>query len=136
MTHRTDTDPRRLHAAQPDGADGLALQLRALGVEPPVREHPFASPARRWRLDLAWPDRLLGVEVQGGTWTRGRHSRGAGQQADADKLSAAAILGWRVLVVTTGDVRSGVAAEAVRWALEERDGLPPCLASPRSRTGL
>ena len=54
----------------------------------------------------------LAVEVQGGVWTRGRHSRGAGATRDAEKFSMAAVQGWRVLVVVEAQITSG---EAVRW---------------------
>lgn len=57
-------------------------------------EHRF-HPTRRWRFDLAWPDRKLAVEVDGGQWMAGggRHN----SDADREKLNAAAIAGWRVL---------------------------------------
>jgi very-short-patch-repair endonuclease len=59
-----------------------------------AREHRF-HPTRRWRFDLAWPDRKLAVEVDGGQWMAGggRHN----SDADREKLNAAAIAGWRVL---------------------------------------
>jgi len=40
---------------------------------------------------------MLAVEVDGGTWTGGRHTRGAGFEADCEKLNAAVIAGFRVL---------------------------------------
>jgi very-short-patch-repair endonuclease len=67
---------------------------------------------RRWRFDFAWPALRLAVGVEGGTWTAGRHSRGAGYEADCEKYAAALIDGWRVLRVTTGQVRSGA---AISW---------------------
>ena len=92
--------------------DILAFQLRAVGLPTPEREHRFAKP-RRWRFDFSWPDRLLALEVDGGTWTNGRHSRGKGVEADCEKACHAAILGWRVLRVTGDQVRDG---RAVKWA--------------------
>lgn len=91
--------------------DLLVFQLRAVKVPAPVREFRFAPP-RRWRFDLAWPDRRIAVEVQGGVWTAGRHTRGRGAEADAEKLSCAAVGGWRVLLVTRTHIESGA---AVRW---------------------
>ena len=69
----------------------------------PVRELQFAkSLGRRFRWDFAWPEQLVAVEVQGGIWTRGRHSRGGKAQiAESDKMNIAALLGWRVLFLTT-----------------------------------
>jgi len=68
-----------------------------------VAEYRFAPP-RRWRFDFAWPDgaRLVAVELDGGAYTQGRHTRGAGYEADCRKLNAAAVLGWRVLRFTSG----------------------------------
>ncbi|MCC6271105.1 MAG: hypothetical protein IT190_07495, partial [Microbacteriaceae bacterium] len=37
------------------------------------------------------------VEIDGGLFVQGRHSRGAGQLKDMEKLNAAALLGYRVL---------------------------------------
>ena len=53
--------------------------LLAVGLAAPIREHRFAPP-RRWRFDYAWPDRRLALEVEGGTWTGGRHVRGRGYE--------------------------------------------------------
>ena len=53
-----------------------------------------------WRLDFSWPPRKLAVEVDGGAWTRGRHTRGRGFIEDQRKRNAAIMLGWRVLHYT------------------------------------
>jgi hypothetical protein len=94
----------------------LAWQCRVGGVPDPTRELRF-SPPRRWRFDLCWPEQRVAVEIQGGVWTRGRHSRGAGMNSDAEKLSRAAILGWRVLIVTGDHIKSGEAWQWIRQAL-------------------
>jgi len=80
-------------------------------IPPPELEHPFAKAARgrNWRLDFAWPDYRVGVEVDGGArlvrWQTnprtgkpqpvavGRH----GQASDYEKMNVAAELGWRIL---------------------------------------
>lgn len=73
---------------------------RAAGGPEPVRQYQFAPP-RKWRFDFAFPDRKLAVEIQGGTWNGGGHSRGSGQRRDAEKFNAAARLGWRLMFWTT-----------------------------------
>ena len=83
----------------------LLLHLRAAGIKTPLREFRFARP-RRWRFDFCWPEERLAVEVEGGTWTAGRHTRGAGMEADCE-LNAAVLLGWRVLRFTTDQVADG-----------------------------
>lgn len=67
---------------------------------------------RNWRFDLAWPAKMLAVEVDGGTFTGGRHTRGQGYEADTEKLNEAVLRGWRVLRVTKHQVEDG---SAVAW---------------------
>lgn len=95
--------------------DRLARDLVALGVGPPMRQFRFCS--RRWRFDFAWPDAKLAVEVDGGTWSGGRHTRGSGYEKDTQKLNAANLLGWTLLRYTGGMVRSGEAAREIAAAL-------------------
>jgi hypothetical protein len=70
----------------------------------PVREYKF-HPIRKWRFDLAWPERRVAVELDGGTWSGGRHTRGSGYQKDCEKLNTAVRGGWRVLRYTQTDLR-------------------------------
>ena len=79
---------------------------RAVGLPEPVPEHRF-HPVRRWRIDWAWPDQRIGLEVDGGTWIAGRHTRGAGWAKDTEKLNAAAMLGWRMFRCTPQALASG-----------------------------
>lgn len=69
------------------------------GLTPPVFEHRFHK-TRKWRFDIAWPEQKVAIEVQGGIWTRGRHSRGKGQLNDMHKFNEAQVFGWIVLLVT------------------------------------
>ncbi len=87
----------------------LAWQLRAVGI-PFQREFRFAPP-RKWRADFIISLRLL-VEVDGGSWTGGRHTSGAGFEKDCEKQSAAAIAGYRVIRVTPAMVEDG---RALKW---------------------
>lgn len=105
--------------SQSDLEATFALQLRHLGVPEPEREHMFAKElGRRWRFDFAWPDAMLAVELQGGVWSRGRHSRGAGYIADCEKANAATMLGWRLLRFTRESVDDWSGAELVAKMLE------------------
>ncbi len=78
---------------------------RATGIPQPEAEHRFAPP-RRWRFDFAWPESKVALEVQGGLFVQGRHSRGAALLKEHDKLNAAAALGWRVLFATPKTLRA------------------------------
>lgn len=79
------------------GLFSVALKGRNLPL--PVPEYRFAAP-RRWRFDYAWPDAELALEVEGGAFTRGRHTRGVGFINDMEKYSEAAVRGWAVIRVT------------------------------------
>lgn len=94
----------------------FALQARALALKP-VREHRF-HPTRRWRFDFAFPDQKLAVEIEGGIWTGGRHTRGSGYKGDMEKYNEAALLGWKVLRFDGEAVRKGTAIEMVLTALK------------------
>jgi len=62
-------------------------------------------------------ERDLLVEIDGGGWTQGRHTRGSGVEKDAEKQSAAAILGYRVIRCTPRQVENGTALSWIRQAL-------------------
>lgn len=84
-----------------------------------VAEYRFHA-RRRWRFDFAWVERLVALEVEGGAWTRGRHTRGAGYVADLEKYSEAAIAGWCVVRCTPDELENGVAMDGVTRALAAR----------------
>lgn len=93
----------------------LAMHMAAVGLKP-VREFRFHE-ERRWRFDFAFPATKVAVEVEGATYTNGRHTRGSGFERDAEKYNAAAMLGWRVLRFTARMVKSGQAVRAIETAL-------------------
>jgi len=89
--------------------DALIQQIHLAGLDSGmVREYRF-HPARRWRFDFAFPARRIAIEVDGGVWARGRHTRGGGYIADAEKYNEAVVLGWRVLRVTRKHIDNGQA---------------------------
>ena len=91
----------------------------ACGLPPAVAEHSFCA-GRKWRFDFAWPRQRVAVEVQGGIWIRGRHTRGAALKQEWEKLNTAAILGWRVLYCEPSAVMSPRFAETIRAALTRK----------------
>ncbi|WP_238538040.1 endonuclease domain-containing protein [Paraburkholderia atlantica] len=109
--------PRAKVTTAPSAIEELfALHVRADKLPAPAREYQF-DPARKWRFDFAWTDRRLAVEVEGGIHSGGRHTRGAGFEADARKYLAATLAGWSVVRVTGKMVRDGSAIAAVRELL-------------------
>jgi len=95
----------------------LANLLQADGFPAPRREYRF-HPTRKWRFDFAFPEYSLAVEVEGGVYTKGRHTRGAGFTRDAEKYNEAALLGWRVIRVTPEHIRKGQAVAWIKRAME------------------
>ncbi len=90
----------------------LVHQVRACGLPAPEAEVRF-HPVRKWRADLLWraPKKLI-VEVEGGVFVQGRHSRGVGMEKDAVKYAEALVLGFPVLRVTPRQVKNG---QAIGW---------------------
>lgn len=82
-------------------------QLEFLKI-PYSQEHRFHD-TRKWRFDFAIPEHKIGIEIEGGIWSNGRHTRGAGYEKDCEKYNHAALAGWRVLRLTPSMVRSGQA---------------------------
>lgn len=85
------------------------------GIPPPIPEHRFH--ARKWRMDYAWPEQRVYLGVEGGVWTGGRHTRGAGFVKDMEKHNAAAVIGWRMLRVVPDALFGDETAEMIREAL-------------------
>jgi very-short-patch-repair endonuclease len=101
--------------------DRLAFQLKACRLPTPEREYVFAKP-RKFRFDFVWVKQKVAVEVNGAVWSHGRHTRGGGATSDAEKLSLAAVAGYRVLVVTAAHIDSG---QAVTWIEQALGGAKP-----------
>lgn len=91
-----------------EGEEAFALHCHERGVVSPLREWRF-DPTRRYRFDFAWPAKKIAVEVEGGIWSNGRHTRPSGFANDCEKYNLAALNGWRVLRYTTEMVMNGTA---------------------------
>lgn len=96
----------------------LALHMRVSHIDA-VPEYRF-YPTRRWRFDFALPDYRIGIECEGGTWTNGRHNRGAGFEKDCEKYNRAALEGWTVLRFTKRMITSGEAIKSIEEAIQVR----------------
>lgn len=101
----------------------MLRRMQAANIPEASREYRF-HPIRRWQFDFAWPAMKLALEIDGGIYTRGRHAGASGFEQDCEKLNGAAILGWRVLRVTSDMVKDGRAIETLKQAmLYYRDNL-------------
>lgn len=119
--------------------DMLALHLKADKIA--FQREFQALPKRKFAFDfycygftkhgvsLASRNYVL-VEVQGGAWmkpvlgkdgkyhSRGAHGTGKSQERDCEKLSLAAVHGYRVICVTPAQIKSGKAVSWIKAALE------------------
>jgi len=108
-THRVDaaTTKAKTRRASTAKSSGVTFgRLCALaGLPEPVPEFAF-HPTRKWRMDWAWPLEKVALEIHGGTFVQGAHSRGAFQRIDFEKWSHAAALGWRIVHVIPEQLES------------------------------
>lgn len=79
------------------------IYFKDCGLPEPMLEYKF-HPSRRWRFDFAWPEYKIALEVEGGIFVYGRHTRGSGFLKDMEKYNAAAMMGWRILRVQPKDL--------------------------------
>lgn len=86
-----------------------------------VKEYKF-HPTRRWRFDYATADPALkiAIEVEGGAWTNGRHTRGSGFIKDMEKYNTAASMGWTILRVTPDEKLTAKTVDLIRKTLESK----------------
>lgn len=121
-----------------DAEEALALQFRAHQLSPEreyrfgaiaaggpgkgLRERLKAAGLSDWRADFAFPEQKLLVEVEGGGWTGGRHTRGSGFEADLHKYGEAQRLGWTVYRCSPAMVKTGKAITTILGLLERLGG--------------
>lgn len=95
----------------------LLNQLMAANLPEPEQEYPTGH--GKTRFDFAWPELMLAVEVEGGTWANGRHSRGAGYARDCDKYNQAQLAGWIIIRVTSDMLRGKIGISTIKAAHEK-----------------
>jgi very-short-patch-repair endonuclease len=82
----------------------MRIILGSLDIPQPKKEHQFLS-TRKFRFDYAWIEQKIALEVEGGVWIQGRHTRGAGFVKDMEKYNLACVAGWKVLRFTPQQLR-------------------------------
>jgi hypothetical protein len=90
----------------------MAEVLKGFLIIPECR---FYQP-RKWRVDVVairylepakHCERKLAVEIEGATWTSGRHTRGSGWERDCEKYNQLAVEGFGLLRFTPKQVLRG-----------------------------
>lgn len=90
----------------------LALELQVLRIE--FEQEFHFHPQRKWRADFHLKGRMILVEIEGGIWSNGRHTRGKGYIGDMEKYNAATMLGYQVVRFSTDQVKSGKAIQQIK----------------------
>jgi len=73
-----------------------------------IKEHKF-HPTRRFRIDY-FHDSGVAIEIEGGIWTRGRHTRGMGFLSDMQKYNLMAERGILLFRIPASNI-------AASWVL-------------------
>lgn len=99
----------------------FAVHLRAHKI-PFEREFMFAKDiGRRWRSDFYIEPDIL-VEIEGGVFSGGAHTRGKHFISDCEKYNTATLMGYRVFrFVPDRHVSTGLAIEMITRAMAEPD---------------
>ena len=77
-------------------------------------------PVRRWRFDYAFPDFKVALEVEGGVFTGGRHTRSVGFMKDIEKYNTAAMLGWTVVRTVPDELYTGKTLTMLKLLIDAR----------------
>lgn len=103
-------------------SDGYGKQLG------PLERQYRHNHKRKWKWDFKIGDVL--VDVQGGTFIRGGHSRGIGQDKDYEKWNDAVLMGYRPLLFGTQAMKDPDAcAEMIAIVLTRAKEIPECTGS-------
>jgi len=81
-----------------------------------VKEYQF-HPKRKWRFDYAIPEHKIALEVEGGVYIQGRHTRPAGFLGDMQKYNIATLMGWRVFRTTPDSLYGSATLELIKTAV-------------------
>ena len=90
----------------------FAQQLALTKLPAPVRQYPYLRGSKH-TLDFAWPDHMIGVEVQGMV-----HRIKGTFKNDIKKRVQGLLQGWRVIEVDGDSIREGVAVEWLHQLFE------------------
>ena len=109
---------RKKKPAKFKGPDRFPLMCKAAGLGVPVKEYEF-HPVRKWRVDYYFPRLGLAVEVEGGVWQQGRHTRGSGFVKDMQKYNALAVAGIHLMRFQPKQMQSEAIVAIVDFATQQ-----------------
>ena len=78
-----------------------------------------AIPGRRFAFDFFLPDYGILIEIQGGAFTGGRHTRGAGMASDCEKSRLAQMMGYKCFAYTGNQITREHVQELVNYVQQK-----------------
>ena len=93
----------KLPKTSPDYVGKISAALNILGIKH-EREYKFLHD-RRFRFDIAIPEKRFACEFEGGIFTNGAHTRGRHYASDVKKYNLATMHNWKLLRYTTLDTK-------------------------------
>lgn len=94
------------------------MSCESFGIPAPITEYKFLD-NRKFRFDFAWIDKKVAVEIEGGIWIKGRHTRGTGYKSDMEKYNLAALNDWFVFRFSTDQINKIATYEIIKSKLEK-----------------
>lgn len=94
------------------GEEMMAQHLDVYKI--PYEREVMFYPLRRWRFDFVLSGTKIAIEVEGGIFSGGAHTRGKHFEEDAIKYNTAAIENFKVLRFSTGQVTRGEAIAFIK----------------------
>lgn len=104
--------------------DTLTRQLAERGIPSPrwdrVGDRRTFSERINARFDGRLDERMIAIEIEGGTNRKSRHTSPLGYERDCTKYNEGQVLGWIVLRFTYAMIRDGRAVDTIARAWEAR----------------
>lgn len=125
--YRVMTSPKEKNKAKAKEQARKLAELVEINLSelPGYEKEVIFHPVRKWRFDYAWTDLKIALEIHGGVFTNGRHTRGTGFTEDKIKMNTAQLLGWMVIEATSAQVKDGQMLSWIKEALTYREKHAP-----------
>jgi len=82
-----------------------------------VQEYKF-HPKRKWRIDYYLPEFGLAIEVEGGSFSQGRHVRGVGFRNDITKYNEITAAGLSLIRIIPQDLNKAATFDLIKRCIE------------------
>lgn len=86
---------------------------KSIKIEP-LKEYKFHN-KRKWRIDYAWPEQKLAIEIEGGIWINGGHNRGKIYKSNVEKYNEIVLYGYDLLRFIPGDLLGYGITTILKW---------------------